>query len=148
MYVAYAVFSGIPIVVQFAISPTGLKPRWQKALSTGDEGLSGSTLVSAGDFLMEMVYPYGLYVHILNSSGQEVVSESNGGIQVLNSSHLDAQGKYYYSCRGDFAMATSVAIYDLEAIHDEPSKPFVVSTDPTYVQGNCPVMQVPPDPVP
>jgi hypothetical protein len=148
VYVAYAVFSGIPILVQFAITPTGLKPRWQQGLSTGDEGLDGSTLVGAGDYLMEKVYPDGLYIRILNASGQEVVAESNGGIQVLNSSHLDAQGRFYYSCRGGTFAATSVAIYDLESISGEPSKPFVVSTDPIFVQGNCPVMQLPPDPNP
>lgn len=143
VYVAYDVFPNQPILVQFAITPSGLQYRWQQQISTGDPDLGGSTLTTAGRYVMEKLYPIGLWVRILNEAGQQLVIESNG-LQVLNSSRMDANGKFYYSCRNPNAdlqganlPATSVSIYDLDAIEAEPSAPFFTSTDPAYIQSVC-----------
>ena len=83
--------------------------------------------------------------------GTELVTEGND-LKTLNSSHIDAKGKFYYSCRNSKAPFTgydlnteadTVAVYDLDSITVARGAPFVTSTDPSYVQSVCPVV-VPP----
>jgi hypothetical protein len=152
---AYVVYenTSLPILVKFAIKPTGLVFVWQSTVSNaGAPELAGSECGGAcitivGDYIIEKTYPYGLWVNILNSSGQSIVVEGYGQSPV-NASHIT--GKYYYSCRIPSqgldvdvnGTATTVAVYDLTRIsytgsNPETAIPFVTSNDPAYVQSEC-----------
>jgi hypothetical protein len=143
----YAVYfhqcCGTPVIVQFKITPNGLVYRWQHRLDTADAGLQGSSINTVANYVIEKTYPYGLWVHILDRSGQEVVVDSGTDGMNLISGHVDPEGKFYYSCRNLSATypsqgpANAVAVYKLDRRVTLDTTPFLTSTDPDFVQSEC-----------
>jgi hypothetical protein len=145
VYVVYVRVTSLPIIVQFAITPHGLEYLWQQELSTGDPTLQRSSIGTVSHYVIEYTYPIGwLWVHILNESGQELVSDSGTNGVNLVSAHIDPNGKFYYSCRYispsyPYANgpANAVAVYTLDKFVTEGSSPLLTSTDPVFVQSEC-----------
>jgi hypothetical protein len=144
VYVVYFhICCGTPMIVQFKITPKGLVYQWQQRLDTADAGLQGSSISAVANYVFEKTYPYGLWVHILDRSGQEVVQDSGTDGMNLISGHIDPEGKFYYSCRNISATypgegpANSVAVYKLDRLVTLDSTPFLTSTDPVFVQSEC-----------
>lgn len=144
----YVVFIGagldrIPIIVQFRITPRDLVYQWQQELSTGDAGLQGSSISTVSNYVVEKTYPgEGLWIHILDRSGQEVVSDTGTNGMDLVSGRIDPGGKFYYSCRFLAAPynggpANAVAVYKLDTFVTAGAAPFLTSTDPGFVQSEC-----------
>lgn len=145
VYVVYFGVPSLPIIVQFKITPKGLVYQWQQELSTGDVGLQGSSISTVSNYVIEKTYPAeALWVHILNRSGEEVVSDAGSNGDNLVSAHIDPNGKFYYSCRiipqtyyGETGPANAVAVYDLDSSVAVGSPPLLTSTDPVFVQSEC-----------
>jgi hypothetical protein len=143
VYVVYVRFTTLPIIVQFAITPHGLEYRWQQQLSTGDPTLQGSSISTVSHYVIEYTYPsVGLWVHILNESGQVLMFDNGSNGDNLVSAHLDPNGKFYYSCRyisPSYATgpANAVAVFTLDKSVTEGSPPLFTSTDPVFVQSEC-----------
>jgi hypothetical protein len=155
-YVVYENYS-LPVLVKFAIKPTGLVFVWQSTVTYGgapqllSARCDGPCLAIVGDYTIEKTYPVGLWVNILNSSGQSILVDNNGN-SVVNASHI--AGTFYFSCRNpsqgydadEGSLATSVAVYNLDQLHyasSDPSSavPLVKSADPVYVQSVCGVQR-------
>jgi hypothetical protein len=146
VYVVYVrVFFGEPIIVQFRITPKGLVNQWEQVLQTGDAGLQGSSISAVANYVIEKTYPAeALYIHILNQSGQEVVTDFGSNGSNLVSGHIDPEGKFYYSCRfispsftGVGGPANAVAIFKLDKAVTDETIPLLTSTDPVFVQSEC-----------
>ena len=146
VYVVYVrVFFGEPILVQFRITPKGLVNQWEQVLQTGDAGLQGSSISAVANYIIEKTYPAeALYIHILNQSGQEVVTDFGSNGSNLVSGHIDPEGKFYYSCRfispsftGVGGPANAVAIFKLDKSVTDETIPMLTSTDPVFVQSEC-----------
>lgn len=144
-YVVYVRVPSLPILVQFAITPHGLVYRWQQEVSTGDASLQGSSIGTVAHHVIEYTYPAdGLWVHIIDQDGQELVSDPGSNGHNLVSARIDPNGKYYYSCRfisasdtGVNGPANSVAVYKLENYVTGEAPPWFSSTDPVFVQSEC-----------
>jgi hypothetical protein len=144
----YAVYVGIPslpILVQFKATPHGLQYRWQQEVSTGDATLQGTTISTSSHYLIENTYPdLGLWIHVIDESGEERVSDPGSNASNLVSGHIDPAGEFYYSCRdlaesygGVLGPANAVAVYRLDRHVTESTPPLLTSTDPVFVQSVC-----------
>jgi len=144
-YVAYIGIPSLPILVQFKITTHGLVYQWQQEISTGDVSLQGTTLGTVATYVIERTFPVGsLWIHILNQSGRELVSDAGSTGSNLISGQIDPTGKFYYSCRyvsssgsGSFGAANSVAVYRLESTMTDSTPPLATSNDPAFVQSEC-----------
>ena len=145
VYVVYVrVFFGEPIIVQFRITPKGLVYQWEQVVQTGDAGLQGSSIEAVANYVIEKTYPAeALYVHILDSKGQEIVSDFGSNGENLIAGHIDPGGKFYYSCRNLSAAypgegpANAVSIFKLDEHVTDETIPLLTSTDPVFVQSEC-----------
>jgi hypothetical protein len=145
VYVVYFhICCGEPMIVQFKITPRGLVYQWEQELQTADAGLQGSSIDAVSNYVIERTYPdLGLWIHILDRSGQEVVEDVGTDGMNLISGHIDPEGKFYYSCRNLSATypgegpANAVAVFKLDRFVTLETTPFLTSTDPVFVQSEC-----------
>jgi hypothetical protein len=145
VYVVYFhICCGEPMIVQFKITPRGLVYQWEQQLQTADAGLQGSSIDAVSNYVIERTYPdLGLWIHILDRSGQEVVEDVGTDGMNLISGHIDPEGKFYYSCRNLSATypgegpANAVAVFKLDRFVTLETTPFLTSTDPVFVQSEC-----------
>jgi hypothetical protein len=144
----YAVYVGVPslpILVQFEPTAHGLEYRWQQEVSTGDASLQGTTISTSSHYLIENTYPdLGLWVHVIDQSGTELVTDEGTNGSNVVSGHIDPAGGFYYSCRdlsqshgSPLGAANAVAVYRLDRHVTETTPPLLTSTDPTFVQSVC-----------
>ena len=114
-------------------------------MQTGDAGLQGSSISAVANYVIEKTYPAeALYIHILDQSGREVVSDFGSNGRNLVSGHIDPEGTFYYSCRfispsftGVGGPANAVAIFKLDKSVTDETMPLLTSTDPVFVQSEC-----------
>jgi hypothetical protein len=118
--------------------------QWEQELQTADAGLQGSSIDAVSNYVIERTYPdFGLWIHILDRSGQEVVEDVGTDGMNLISGHIDPEGKFYYSCRNLSATypgegpANAVAVFKLDRFVTLDTTPFLTSTDPVFVQSEC-----------
>ena len=143
VYVVYT-STGVPNIVGFAMTITGLVPKWERELNTGDAGMQGGTITAGPNYVLEKLYPFDLWVTVLGQNGQELMTdaEEDFGDTWVVSGSVDSTRSYYYSCRSESpsTAATSVAVFKFEAGLDVmvgSATPVATFTDPTFIQSVC-----------
>jgi hypothetical protein len=139
VYVAYTGLSQ-PNIVGFKITPTGLVLKWEEELETGDASLQGSTLSAGADYVIENTYPAGLWIHVLNQAGKELIDDYQDS--TVTSGHVDSTRTFYYSCRAASSAppATSVSVYRFDPgvdVHTNAATPVGTSSNPAFIQSVC-----------
>ena len=145
VYVAYVDVPNLPVIVQFKATSHGLEYRWQQEFSTGDASLQGASISTSAHYLIENTYPvFGLYIYVINESGEELVADAGSNGSNLVSGHVDPEGGFYYSCRylaksytGVLGRANAVAVYKLDRRVTETTPPLLTSIDPVFVESEC-----------
>ncbi|MGA2191131.1 MAG: hypothetical protein ABSH33_21650 [Steroidobacteraceae bacterium] len=143
----YVVYTGltIPNIVGFSITPTGMVYEWENEIQTGDGGLQGSTLTGGPGYVIENTYPAGLWVHVVNQTGAEVINDyadgGSAGIYLI-SGQVDSSMTFYYSCRSTASTppAKSVSVFSFEDgvdVYTSTATPVATSTDPVFVRSVC-----------